>query len=56
MGKDNILFTVHNNTGNQKNQKKHANGHILYEYVYRETRVVPFKLTATVKLLVWVFT
>lgn len=40
---NNIVFIVHDNTGNQK---KHAG----------ETRVIPFKLTATAKLLVWVFT
>ena len=50
---NNISFIVHSNTGNQK---KHANAHTLYAYVYGETRVIPFKLTATVELLVWVFT
>lgn len=48
-----ILIIVHNNTGNQN---KCVNAHPLYAYVYGETRVIPFKLTATVKLLVWVFT
>lgn len=43
---------MHNNTGSQK---KHASPHTLYAYVYRETRDLLSKPTATVKVYVWVF-
>lgn len=52
-GKIYVIIIVHNNT---RNQKKCANAHTLYAYVYRETRVMPFKLLTVVKLLGWLFT